>query len=149
MNARTRATSTSKTLVPILGDQVGDYFPLDEQLSMFEKIIDGQDNRQGMARLSSMKTPVAIRTVDVKKAAVSEERLERYLNKLFTSLEYAVELGPAIAAAVKREEDFLRSVIGSPAGGDPSRAGRPVGASPVRRVKKVDATIVPPIPSEF
>jgi len=90
--------------------EVAEYVSLDDQLAMFQQILNGQDKRECMVRLASMKAPVALRTLDVPPPWVSDEDVQAYLQERFRSLPYALRLDEAIERATKRERDFLQSV---------------------------------------
>jgi hypothetical protein len=103
--------TVTPTLTPIMGEEVAEFFRLDEQLAMFEQILHGQDKRECMARLVSMKTPIALRTIEVPPSSVSDTRLDAYLKKRFESLPFALRLPDAIAATRQREMDFMQTII--------------------------------------
>jgi hypothetical protein len=91
----TESETVSQTLIPIMGEEVAEYFSLDEQLAMFEQTINLQDNREYMVRLASMKAPVAMRTLDMPRPYVNTSRLDAYIQKRFRSLPYALRLDEA------------------------------------------------------
>jgi hypothetical protein len=129
-----QSETVGEMLVPILGEEVGQYFSLDEQLAMFEKIVNAQDKREGMVRLQSMKTPVAIRTHDVSPPWVSNEDLDAYIQKRLRSLPYAVPLAEAFETATMREREFLNTVTELTGTDEPRSAARTVQAK-VRKLK--------------
>jgi hypothetical protein len=130
-----QSETTGEMLMPILGEEVGQYFTLDEQLAMFEKIVNAQDKRECMVRLQSMKTPVAMRTHDVPPAWVSNEALDAYIQKQLSSLPYAVPLAEAIEKATTREREFLNTITELTNTDEPRSAAQKVRA----RVKKFKA----------
>ncbi len=129
ITGESESDTEAETLMPIMGDEVAEYFSLDEQLAIFQQVLNGQDKREGIVRLVSMKAPVAIRTLEVPPPWVSDEAVEAYLQRRFSSLDYALPLVDAIATALKREDGFLQSVmeladIAEPAGGRKVRRAR-------------------------
>jgi hypothetical protein len=124
--------TTGEMLVPILGKEVGQYASLDEQLATFQQIVNGQDKRRCMVRLASMKTPVPIQTLDVPPAWLDAADVDAYLVERFRSLRFALPLAQAIESAVKREADFMQSIIATVGEVEPAKAGRKI--KPVRSV---------------
>jgi hypothetical protein len=131
----------AEALVPIMGEEVAEYVSLDEQLAMFQQILNGQDKRECMVRLVSMKAPVALRTLDVPPPWVSDEDVQAYLQERFRSLPYALPLAAAIEKATQRERDFLQSII------DLTRIDEPAGGRKVRSAKRIESKASNPPPS--
>jgi hypothetical protein len=129
------SVTTGEMLVPILGKEVGQYASLDEQLATFQQIVNGQDKRRCMVRLVSMKTPVPIQTLDVPPAWVDAVDVDAYLAARFRSLRYALPLAQAIESAVKREADFMQSIMATVGEIEPAKAGRKIKAVPSVTVK--------------
>jgi hypothetical protein len=140
----TRVTTESESeteaeaLIPVMGQEVAEYVSLDEQLAMFQQILNGQDKRECMVRLASMKAPVALRTLDVPPPWVSDEDVQAYLLERFRSLPYALRLAEAVDKATQRERDFLQSIV------DLTRIGEPAGGRKVRRPKQIEAKVISP-----
>jgi hypothetical protein len=128
------SVTEGEMLVPILGQEVGQYVSLDEQLATFQQIVNGQDKRRCMVRLVSMKTPVPIQTLDVPPAWVDAKDVEAYLAKRFRSLPFALPLAQGIEAATKREAEFLESILRSHGAFEPTTAGK--------RIKKKVASVI-------
>jgi hypothetical protein len=128
------STTVGEMLVPILGKEVGQYMSIDEQLAAFQQIVNGQEKRHCMIRLASMKTPAAIRTLDVPPAWIDPKDLDAYIVSRFHSLPFALPLAQAIEAATKREAEFLESILRSREAYEPTTAAK--------RIKKKVASVI-------
>jgi hypothetical protein len=118
------SVTSSTVLIPVMGEEVAEYVSIDEQMAMFEQIINGQDKRECMIRLVSMRTPVALRTLDVPPAWIGDEDLNTYLQEQYRSLPFALPLGEAIAKATIRERDFVKTIMTSAGADEPQTARR-------------------------
>jgi hypothetical protein len=138
VRGESESETEAEALMPVMGDEVAEYVSLDEQLAMFQQILNGQDKRECMVRLVSMKAPAALRTLDVPPPWVSDEDVQAYLQERFRSLPFALRLAEAIDKATQRERDFLQSIA------DLTRIDEPTGGRRVRRAKQIEAKVSNP-----
>jgi hypothetical protein len=118
--ADTASITHVPTLVPVVGREISgvEFRNLQEQLHRAMAVLFDQKERQGVARLVSMNRPVSIMTPDVDDKPGSEARTKRYIEKLYSKLDFVVREEVARKELKEREryfkEDFLKEASEEP-----------------------------------
>ncbi|MES3030947.1 MAG: type IV secretion system DNA-binding domain-containing protein [Patescibacteria group bacterium] len=80
------------TLIPVFGKELShvQFRSLDEQLFRAMAVLFDQKQRQGVARLVGMNAPVSIYTPTVEKTPASKERTQKFLERCYEKLPFAM-----------------------------------------------------------
>ena len=104
--------STSETCVPVLvpifdSELIHVQFEsLEEQHFRAMAVLFDQEQRQGVARLVGMNSPVSIYTPEVSKKPGNKERTKRFLEKCYKKLPFALPSAEAQKKITERAETF-------------------------------------------
>jgi hypothetical protein len=106
--------------MPVFGKELShvQFRDLDEQLYRAMAVLFDQRERQGVARLVSMRAPVSIYTPTVNKTPGSKERTKRYLANCYGKLRFALPGATAQKQVADRElnlpDTLLRELMSEP-----------------------------------
>jgi hypothetical protein len=119
-----RQQGFSESEVPVNVPQFGrelshvQFRSLEEQLFRAMAVLFDQKQRQGVARLVGMRAPVSFYTPNVDKFPTTPEMRERYVQKLFAGLDFAIPMEEAERKLIEREkslpEKFLKQAADEP-----------------------------------
>jgi len=109
----TEGTNESPMLIPIMGQELShvQFRSLEEQLFRAMAVLFDQKQRQCVARLMDMRAPVSIFTPTVSETYISPERVERYQQKLFERLPFALRTIEAVQRLTTRDRELPQRVL--------------------------------------
>lgn len=113
-------------LLPVFGQELShvQFRSLEEQLFRAMATLFAQDQRQCVARLTGMKAPVSLMTPFVSNPPTPQARLQRYREKLFERLPYALRMADAVSLIEERRQKLLASPLELSGSDEPVSAKR-------------------------
>lgn len=127
----TETKSYVPTLVPVLGKELShvQFRSLEEQLFRAMAVLFDQQERQCVGRVVGMNAPVSLFTPTVEKMPGSKERTQRFLDKCYDRLDFALPGSVARKAIKKREEDLPKELLNEIIGEESLTAKRRISKS--------------------
>jgi hypothetical protein len=112
-------------LVPVFGSELShvQFESLEEQHFRAMAVLFDQAQRQGVARLVGMNSPVSIYTPEVNKKPGNEKRTSRFLEKCYKKLPFALPAADAQKQIADRAETFAEKLFNETAD-EPTTAKR-------------------------
>jgi hypothetical protein len=116
-DSASEATSRSKSyvpsLIPVLGKELAhvQFRSLDEQLHRAMAVLFDQEERHGVARLAGMRAPVSITTPNIPELPRSPDRSQRFVEKLYDKLSFAMKGEDARKRVLQRAEAFSAALV--------------------------------------
>jgi hypothetical protein len=111
--SHSESRSLVPTLIPILGKELShvQFRSLEEQLFRSMAVLFDQKQRFGVARLVEMNVPVSLKTPDVAAVPSSIERTQRFLDRAYAKLPFALAGAKARDALTERAKNFGESLF--------------------------------------
>jgi hypothetical protein len=103
----------SSVLIPVLGKELShvQFRTLEEQLFRSMAVLFDQKERHGVGRLVGMSAPVSIQTPTVDKLPTSAARTQRYLERCYQKLPFALPTATAHKQLADRATNFADSLF--------------------------------------
>lgn len=113
-----RSRSLVPTLIPVFGKELAhvQFRSLDEQLFRAMAVLFDQKQRQGVARLVGMSAPVSIYTPTVTSPPATTERTEKFIQRCYESLPFALPSTVAQKQIIDRVAKFADQMFKEAAG---------------------------------